>query len=48
MAHLVGCTAGFGDTAHKITHPTNKNSYLPFLIAEMREGFLFVFGHNTR
>ncbi len=40
MAHLVGSAAGFGDTAHKIAHPTNKKSYLSFLIAEMRGGIL--------
>jgi len=41
MAHLVGSTTGFGDIAHKITHPKTINPFLLFLIAEMREGILF-------
>ncbi len=48
MAHLVGSTAGFGDTAHKITHPTNKKSYLSFLIPQMRADMLFILTRDNK
>ncbi len=48
MAHLVGSTAGFGDTAHKITHPKTLNPSLPFLIIQMREGILFALDYDRR
>ncbi len=45
MAHLVGSTAGFGTTAHKINHNKNKNTSIIFLIAQMRGVLLFAFAY---
>ncbi len=48
MAHLVGSTTGFGDTAHKITHPQTINPFLQFLIVQMRGGILFALAHDNK
>ncbi len=48
MAHLVGSTAGFGATAHKIILHKIIYSSILFLITQMSADNLFIFIYGTQ